>query len=203
MTDTVAWKRKEKNEKNEALYTSLLFYLAQAYQNVGNEGKSAEYCLRTLNRQLVKDNVDKSEMSKNCLSLANYYLSYPAHDECDQCLQAALVFSTTETSLAEIQKLRVKFYLSLLRNACKTESKSDTLFPSLHLERLKVACVVDCESARQVLLKLLSAAAEAQKYYIFDGFVTDYMNIAQDCNFAYKAFSNWESDQLKQMCDFT
>ena len=62
----------------ESLFTHNLFYLAQAYGNVGNAELSCQYCLETLKRQIIQGfaNVQqKLEWVKNCSGIADYSLA--------------------------------------------------------------------------------------------------------------------------------
>ena len=62
----------------ESLFTHNLFYLAQAYGNVGNAELSCQYCFETLKRQILQGFSDfqrKLEWVKNCSGIADYYLA--------------------------------------------------------------------------------------------------------------------------------
>lgn len=61
----------------EASLTHNLFYLAQAYGNIGNAELSSLYCHMTLQRQL-NDGLDVSsglEWGKNCMGMADFHIA--------------------------------------------------------------------------------------------------------------------------------
>ena len=76
----------------ESHYTHNLFYLAQAYGNIGNSIKSSKYCKETLQRQLnvglagIKTALD---WVKNSASIADYYLAIGDYISCSLTLSSA------------------------------------------------------------------------------------------------------------------
>ncbi|XP_037072888.1 KIF-binding protein-like [Pollicipes pollicipes] len=60
--------------KLEELHTLTLYYLAQAYNNVGEPVKAALYCHNTLSRQLDSASFDKVEWALNSATLSQFYL---------------------------------------------------------------------------------------------------------------------------------
>ena len=70
-------KKGDGKNKIELIYTHTLFYLAQAYGNLGYSAMSANFCYQTLQRQLSVGISGDSllEWVKNSVSLSDYYLS--------------------------------------------------------------------------------------------------------------------------------
>eukprot|EP01038_Epipyxis_sp_PR26KG_P004400 gene4400-6223_t len=75
-------------------YTHNLFYLAQAYGNVGDTKKSSLYCHQTLEKQLMNgattDNLKSGlEWVKNCIGLSDFYMSMKQYNNCGLSLASA------------------------------------------------------------------------------------------------------------------
>jgi len=82
----------------ESQYTHNLFYLAQAYGNVGNSVNSSRYCKETLQRQLdfgLTDIKSAYDWAKNASSIADYYLAINNFRKC------SLALTSTEYVLKE------------------------------------------------------------------------------------------------------
>ena len=127
----------------EALYTHTLYYLAQCYGGLGQQSKGADYCQRTLQRQLAAASVGRSrdndgggssfdsasrlDWALNAATMAQYHLSQSDYAMCLHCLAAAsLVGAAAEDSdgeaemdikMAEIERCWVKLYINLLEDA--------------------------------------------------------------------------------------
>ena len=82
----------------ESHYTHNLFYLAQAYGNIGNSTMSSKYCKETLQRQLNAGLVGiKAALDwvRNSASIADYYMAIGDYVSC------SLILSSTEKVLTE------------------------------------------------------------------------------------------------------
>uniref|UniRef100_A0A914VB80 KIF-binding protein n=1 Tax=Plectus sambesii TaxID=2011161 RepID=A0A914VB80_9BILA len=58
----------------ESLHTYTIYYLAQVYKNMDDATVAAEYCEKTLVRQLETNEYDPLEWSLNCATLSQFYL---------------------------------------------------------------------------------------------------------------------------------
>jgi hypothetical protein len=127
----------------DSVYTHNLFYLAQAYGNIGDSEKSSEYCHETLQRQLNAGLVDlkyELEWVKNCCGISDFYSSMKQYNNC------ALALSSAETVLknakgklavdiannnqsylleieAEVHKKWTAFYVKILKRAFEIENE--------------------------------------------------------------------------------
>lgn len=73
-------------------FTHNLFYLAQAYGNIGDTKKSCEFCHMTLQRQYTegfKDIRASLDWVKNCCGIADFYLAMRQYNNCALALSSA------------------------------------------------------------------------------------------------------------------
>ena len=73
-------------------YTHNLFYLAQAYGNIGDTKKSCEFCHMTLQRQYsegFKDIRASLDWVKNCCGISDFYLAMRQYNNCALALASA------------------------------------------------------------------------------------------------------------------
>lgn len=78
----------------ESLYTHNLFYLAQAYGNIGNALLSCQYCAETLGRQYIQGFTSTAatlEWIKNCQGISDFYLVMGQFKDCLVALLSAQV----------------------------------------------------------------------------------------------------------------
>lgn len=76
----------------ESAYTHNLFYLAQAYGQIGDVMKSSEFCYETLQRQLVGGFTSPRvalDWAKNCASISDFYKSMNHIKRCVLALASA------------------------------------------------------------------------------------------------------------------
>jgi tetratricopeptide (TPR) repeat protein len=75
------------------IYTHNLFYLAQAYGNLGDLKESSEYCKETLQRQLTAgldtDIRGAFDWAKNCAGIADFFQSMGQYRHCAAALASA------------------------------------------------------------------------------------------------------------------
>jgi len=75
------------------IYTHNLFYLAQAYGNLGDLKESSEYCRETLQRQLTAgldcDIKGAFDWAKNCAGIADFFQSMGQYRHCATALASA------------------------------------------------------------------------------------------------------------------
>jgi hypothetical protein len=73
-------------------FTHNLFYLAQAYGNLGDTRKSCSYCHQTLQRQYsegFKDIRTSLDWVKNCCGISDFYLAMRQYNNCALALASA------------------------------------------------------------------------------------------------------------------
>ncbi len=70
----------------ETAHTHTMFYLAQCYGHLGDAAKSAEYCQRTLQRQVVAKEYDVMEWAINCAAMSQYYITQSNFAQALYCL---------------------------------------------------------------------------------------------------------------------
>ena len=70
----------------EDLHTHTLYYLTQAYKNIGKSNKSAEYGHKTLQRQLLTNQYDPVDWAVNCATLSQYHLTQDDYRSARHCL---------------------------------------------------------------------------------------------------------------------
>eukprot|EP01112_Ceratiomyxa_fruticulosa_P019732 TRINITY_DN6524_c0_g1_i1.p1 TRINITY_DN6524_c0_g1~~TRINITY_DN6524_c0_g1_i1.p1 ORF type:complete len:640 (-),score=143.03 TRINITY_DN6524_c0_g1_i1:95-1873(-) len=85
---TIDEKLKDEVEDN---HTKTLFYLAQVYGHSKSVTKSANYCLKTLQRQLKSGKFVPPTWSSHALSLSDYYCAENQLKHAGQCLIAASI----------------------------------------------------------------------------------------------------------------
>lgn len=74
------------------VYTHNIFYLAQAYGNLGDVKKSSYYCKLTLQRQLnngLQDVKSSMDWAKNCASISDFYKTMRQFNNCALALASA------------------------------------------------------------------------------------------------------------------
>mmetsp|Transcript_3688 Transcript_3688/g.5708 ORF Transcript_3688/g.5708 Transcript_3688/m.5708 type:complete len:356 (-) Transcript_3688:1085-2152(-) len=88
----------------ESTLTHNLFYLAQAYGNIGNATLSSLYCHMTLQRQLnagLKDTKSAIEWCKNCMGMADFHIALLSFHRAAHALGATEVILSRELGDAE------------------------------------------------------------------------------------------------------
>lgn len=75
----------------ESLYTLCCFYLAQMYGHIDEPEKSAQFCHRTLRRQLESKSYDAIDFALNTATLSQYYIGKERFKEARHHLAAATV----------------------------------------------------------------------------------------------------------------
>jgi len=77
----------------ESAYTHNLFYLAQAYGNLGDAIKSSKYCHETLERQLAcgfgKNETNAIDWAKNCIGISDFFQAMGMFQKCSLALLSA------------------------------------------------------------------------------------------------------------------
>ncbi|XP_043230360.1 KIF-binding protein-like [Amphibalanus amphitrite] len=105
--------------KLEELHTLTLYYLAQAFNNVGEPVKAALYCHNTLSRQLDSSSFDRVEWALNSATLSQFYLPKQMFRNARHHLAAAIQVlnqyseeldaapdKTSEQHLANVERFR-------------------------------------------------------------------------------------------------
>ncbi|XP_030381824.1 protein KBP homolog [Scaptodrosophila lebanonensis] len=88
----------------ENLYTLCCFYLAQMYGHLGEPEKSAEFCHRTLHRQLQYKSYDPIDFALNTATLSQYYIGEERFKEARHHLAAAtLIMAEHEAHMLKPQ----------------------------------------------------------------------------------------------------
>ena len=118
----------------ESLFTHNLFYLAQAYGNIGNAQLSCQFCYETLKRQVIQGFTcfsQKLEWIKNASGIADYYLATNNYLNCWYALLSADSVGQTihqeeldptesenfNEALINLQRKFIKLDVSILRFA--------------------------------------------------------------------------------------
>jgi hypothetical protein len=118
----------------ESLFTHNMFYLAQAYGNIGNVELSCKYCYETLSRQVqegLKTIDEQLEWCKNTQAISDFYLvksdfksCHCALLSCEAILSTIVVDKLTELVLEkytevqmDLQRRYVKFDVVVLQHA--------------------------------------------------------------------------------------
>ena len=86
----------------ESVYTHNLFYLAQAYGQIGDTVRSSEYCYETLQRQYLGgfDSPRAAlDWSRNCASMSDFYKSLRHYRRCALALTSAEIILQTRVLL--------------------------------------------------------------------------------------------------------
>ncbi|EDV21336.1 uncharacterized protein TRIADDRAFT_60261 [Trichoplax adhaerens] len=78
-----------RHKKFESSYTHALYYLAQVYTKQENDNLAAEYCHKTLSRQLESKDFDSLDWAINCATLSDYYTSKRNWNLARHCLACA------------------------------------------------------------------------------------------------------------------
>ena len=127
----------EREKTFEDLHTHTLFYLAQVYTHLDQQGLSAQYCQNTLSRQLETKSYDPIDWSLNAATISQYYINVSNYPQARHCLAAASVVlhsysdelggkgeemkEKLEQSEADVSRCWIKYTISLLTHSC-TES---------------------------------------------------------------------------------
>ncbi|KAM7539187.1 hypothetical protein Aperf_G00000058930 [Anoplocephala perfoliata] len=113
----------------ECSYTTTLFMLAQIYSNLKEKNKSAEFCRKTLLRQLDLDVFDPIEWAVNASTLSEFYSEICDYTSALECLLTAktilkgkspsLESSSGTKPWADVSRLTAEYSLRLLERGSK------------------------------------------------------------------------------------
>ncbi|KAI8848763.1 KIF-1 binding protein C terminal-domain-containing protein [Chytridium lagenaria] len=106
-------------EAFEVQHTHTTYYLAQIYGALKLQDKSAEYCLKTLQRQIQYGRLDKLSWALDCMTLSQYYSQHNAFSLAYECLSSS------------------EHMLSLLESECSSTPVSDSETETDPLARAK------------------------------------------------------------------
>jgi hypothetical protein len=150
----------------ESTYTHNLFYLAQAYGNIGNVTLSSKYCRMTLERQYATvfklDGEVKTDLEwvKNCGGMAAFFVAMRQYNN------AALALSTAEKTLHERVAPRIIALTEAANADMNTDSKAKTKTSPGYLadiQRLSAEVQADI-NRRYVTLDVLVLRRSCQMY---------------------------------------
>lgn len=218
----------EREQSFEDLYTHTLFYIAQVYTHLDKPKLSAEYCQRTLCRQLDSKLYDPLEWSLNAATISQYYINVGNFPQARHCLAAATVMlnrldsetiaqepneilkEKLDRTAADINRCWIKYCLTLLETSCDNESQSDSIssetvqcFQPLELTDVEkeVSCEVVKEfpAARLLFLFGQQQIEKAKEYYTLQDHASDHVAIVQDHSRLFKYLTIFESD-LSRKC---
>ena len=134
----------EREQSFEDLYTHTLFYIAQVYTHLDKPKLSAEYCQKTLCRQLDNKLYDPLEWSLNAATISQYYINVGNFPQARHCLAAATVMLSRldnesiaqepneilkeklDQTAADINRCWIKYCITLLETSCDNEEQSQS-----------------------------------------------------------------------------
>eukprot|EP01113_Clastostelium_recurvatum_P043446 TRINITY_DN7188_c0_g1_i1.p1 TRINITY_DN7188_c0_g1~~TRINITY_DN7188_c0_g1_i1.p1 ORF type:complete len:556 (+),score=149.45 TRINITY_DN7188_c0_g1_i1:2-1669(+) len=201
-------------DKLEAQHTRTLFYLAQVFGYSKEITKSAQYCLKTLQRQLSSGAYDPLEWSKYALSIALYYTLEDMLEHAKQCLQAAswMVTAPDPVHTANVCLGWGKVFAQQLTNSAASTKlvagqaisasahDDDDLclfdmnriidsgwhsFLPISIDKVSMKMVRSLDEARKVFDRGMVCLRKAHEYYVLDGYVSDYFSIVEDMCMLY------------------
>ena len=128
----------------ESVHTHTLYYLAQVFAKLEQNGLSAQYCHMTLDRQLRAGDYDPVDWALNAATLSQYYLTAERFNEARHCLASgSLIFSSAKKAPetlneqdlelqfqrdSDIERCWIKYGLNLL------EASRDAMFNEIRSE---------------------------------------------------------------------
>ncbi|KAI9205001.1 KIF-1 binding protein C terminal-domain-containing protein [Polychytrium aggregatum] len=226
----------------EDAHTYTIYYLAQIYGARQLTDKSAEYCRRTLDRQLKRSDLNKLTWALDCMTLSNYYTDINAYPMAYHCLAASEQMlgavdpkqysgdgddddeNPIERAKADLSWIWGKFYLAALDFGGQMKQESDfdrtvaastldspeaydqagvSLFKDFEVSykrpKIPSSNILTYQQARDPFLEGLKCVSDAQKFFAFDGHVTDYVSLVQDMSQLYKALSVFEEDPARRL----
>ncbi|KAH7973042.1 hypothetical protein HPB52_020766 [Rhipicephalus sanguineus] len=209
------------NPNFELANAHTLYYLAQVYENLGENAKAAMYCHSTLKKELTLENFDSIDWSINAATLSQFFIargdfaawkaspgllkSRPervrkevGHRDVDVTRgeggergQAATQVRGRGPLLGKIPRRRA---LSL--TAWGTDKKPHVLIKSPEVSRIEEditdKLVTDFEGARPVFLKSQKWLEDAKRYYTLKDHATDYIEIVQEISKLYRELASFE-----------
>eukprot|EP01083_Nonionella_stella_P029121 80246_1 len=203
----------------EELHTLTLFYMAQAYSQIGDSAKAASYCHRTLERQVSSGEFDSQEWSNNCLRLTDYYMLHGNFRQVWHCLQAAKKMAKSGDD-EDSKQLRASISQQwgdlcverLKRSSCEeTEAGNEKTiesgdnevyepFEALSLSDPDPCGVVKTlEQAEDVLTAGQTHFQDALEFFKLDGFVSGHVAIQLGRSNLLKYFAQFQKDLPKQI----
>eukprot|EP00761_Pharyngomonas_kirbyi_P014003 gb/GECH01014033.1/.p1 GENE.gb/GECH01014033.1/~~gb/GECH01014033.1/.p1 ORF type:complete len:588 (+),score=159.02 gb/GECH01014033.1/:1-1764(+) len=206
----------------EEKYTMTIFFLAQAYTNLGNPSKGAEYCTRTLKRQLDGFQLNIKEWVDNSMQLSAYYMNEKYFANAEYCLKASQRMAESypshidEFAKANLELSWGKLYLAVLEQNMYRSLVTDLRSRGESTEHLEFQPVdnelqisfdleidSDCisyqefdsfESALEYFHRAKTHFDEAITYFALDGHVSEHITILQDISMLYKCLAYFEKD---------
>ncbi|GFO30159.1 kif1-binding protein homolog [Plakobranchus ocellatus] len=128
----------------ESVHTHTLYYLAQVFAKLEQNGLSAQYCHMTLERQLRAGDYDPVDWALNAATLSQYYITAERFSEARHCLASgSFIFSTAKKAPealneqelelqsqrdSDIERCWIKYGLNLL------EASRDAMFNEIQNE---------------------------------------------------------------------
>ena len=207
----------EREKAFEGLHTLTLFYLAQAYGNLGRGQLSAHYCRATLSRQLETCEYDPLEWSLNAATLAQYYLGQGHFPQARHCLACAsgmlgrlppggVAPEKEERAQADLARCWEKYCLALLCNSLErlqgsvAEVESEKLFRFEALEVAALEGAVPCvavegvEGARRLFRAGQDHLNAAKTFYSLNDYASDHVSIVQEHSQLFRVLAGFELD---------
>eukprot|EP00794_Sanderia_malayensis_P013830 gene13830-15275_t len=247
---------KEREDEFEKQHTLTLYYLAQAYSNLGESAKAARYCHITLLRQKETSQYEPADWALNCATMSQYYLTKDMYTFSRYCLacasevaiEAEAKFNPESFEEDELERVRdkiskvkadvarcwAKYCLNLLiyshtrmleqadairegrqdeieqhtdQNLSDNDDDNDDLkhlkFKDLEVtsleEQVADKSANSYETARELFLTGQKWLDTAKEFYVFDGYVTDSIEISQDMSQLYKYLAIFD-DSFDRRC---
>lgn len=211
----------------EKTFTLTLYYLAQVYEHLNENEKSAKYCHMTLKRQKESDAYDEKDWAVNCAALSQYYIQEKMfviarhllacstytlmkyESSIDNRVDNEDVWDDIRRSKAEVAWCWLKYCINLLiechndSDSIKDEMLDSTskLFSNVEVHDIeeRALCFVSTfEEARRVFLYGQNQMKEAKLYYTLSEHANNHVQLIQDHSKLYKYLILYETDLARQ-----
>ena len=200
----------------EDSYCSTVFFLAQVYSNLKKQVLASQYCMMTLQKQLLtKKEFDKVEWTSNCLHLSGFYLGCENFSMADYCLRSAQhVISTVQGHDSRIEANMhiavAKYYHQILKVSWnRKEAGSEAPLVDGHQDGvfdLPIPAPIDklpmtrtFEEAREIFKLSLPKFEKSLEYYNFDDECTAHIDVKADIGALWRTLINYEADIERQV----
>lgn len=200
----------------ESAHTHTMFYLAQCYGHLGEPAKSAEYCQRTLQRQIVAKEYDVMEWAINCAAMSQYYITQNNFAQALYCLAASSVMAESgpketedeQQKHADISLCWVKYFTNLLTTSKEVlqgapppdvaNNKAIITFAIEGTEKYTKGVPTEIarsfDQAKDIFLGGQQWIKKAQEFYTIDGHTSDYTSTVQDMSNLYRCLTFFDSE---------
>ncbi|GFT55469.1 KIF-binding protein [Nephila pilipes] len=210
----------------EKTFTYSLYYLAQVYEHLHDNEKSATYCRETLKRQRESGDYETNDWALNCATLSHYYIQQNLFPEARHLLScAAYVLLKYEIKVEEkieenkdawtevhhckaaLSHIWLKYSIHLLAYYAKSDGKvkNREIFSRLIEDEdvlnmeIRIPCTITTyDNARSLFLFAHNHVTVAKSYYALNEYASSYAQITQDHSKLYKNLILFDSDLSRQ-----